>query len=82
FSRRSVRLPASKWQAIKQAAKEQGVTPSILVLTAYAEVLSQYSGGHAHTLNLTLFDRQNVHPEVGSIVGDFTSLAPLDYHPD
>lgn len=82
FSRRSARLPASKWQAIKQAAKEQGVTPSILVLTAYAEVLSQYSGGHAHTLNLTLFDRQNVHPEVGSIVGDFTSLAPLDYHPD
>ncbi|MEQ3528064.1 amino acid adenylation domain-containing protein [Pseudoalteromonas sp. XMcav11-Q] len=82
FSRRSARLPKAKWQAIKQAARSQNVTPSILVLSAYAEVLSQYSGGHPHTLNLTLFDRQNVHPEVGSIVGDFTSLAPLAYHPD
>ncbi|MCF2857714.1 amino acid adenylation domain-containing protein [Pseudoalteromonas sp. SMS1] len=82
FSRRSARLPTTKWQAIKQAARSHNVTPSILVLSAYAEVLSQYSGGHAHTLNLTLFDRQNVHPEVGSIVGDFTSLAPLAYYPD
>ncbi|KZN55066.1 hypothetical protein N474_16475 [Pseudoalteromonas luteoviolacea CPMOR-2] len=82
FSRRSARLPKTKWQAIKQAARSHNVTPSILVLSAYAEVLSQYSGGQAHTLNLTLFDRQNVHPEVGSIVGDFTSLAPLAYQPD
>ncbi|AFJ01560.1 iron aquisition yersiniabactin synthesis enzyme (Irp2) [Methylophaga frappieri] len=82
FSRREARLEKSRWAALRQSAQTHGITPSVAILVAYAEILSQWSGGHAHTLNLTLFDRQPVHQDIDKIVGDFTSLAPVSYYPD
>ncbi|GGJ87049.1 non-ribosomal peptide synthetase [Pseudomonas matsuisoli] len=81
FRRHSARLDAPLWQAIRQQAKAHGITPSVAVLAVYAQVLSRWSGGVAHTLNLTLFDRQPVHPDIDKVLGDFTSLAPVAYAP-
>ncbi|MBB1485774.1 non-ribosomal peptide synthetase [Oceanospirillum sediminis] len=82
FSRREARINRDNWAQLRQSARDQGITPSVLILTAYGEILSQWNGGKAHTINLTLFDRQPVHPDINRIVGDFTSLAPVAYHPD
>ncbi|MTK64882.1 MAG: AMP-binding protein, partial [Methanobacterium sp.] len=81
FHRREMRLPARRWQDLRARAGAQGVTPSVLLLTAYAETLSQWSGGGALTLNLTLFDRRDVHPDIHKVLGDFTSLAPITFRP-
>jgi amino acid adenylation domain-containing protein len=83
FARRSDRLEPATWQALKQQASQVGITPSALVLTVFAAVLSRWSR-HAHfTLTLTLFNRLPLHPEVDRLVGDFTasSLLEIDQRP-
>ena len=50
------------------------MTPSTVLAAAYGAVLSAWSGGHDVTLNFTLFDRQDVHPDIRRVAGDFTSL--------
>ncbi|MEW9897960.1 amino acid adenylation domain-containing protein [Chitinivorax sp. PXF-14] len=81
FARWHARLPAPQWQRLRDAAQRYGLTPSVLLLTVYAHMLSYWSGGSAHTLNLTLFDRRDVHPDVHSMLGDFTTLAPVPFEP-
>jgi len=81
FTRLHARLSASFWKRLREAAHHHGLTPSVLLLTVYAHVLSQWSGGTEHTLNLTLFDRRDVHPDVHRILGDFTTLAPIAFDP-
>ncbi|MEL6468397.1 MAG: amino acid adenylation domain-containing protein [Cyanobacteria bacterium J06623_4] len=73
FERRSGRLEASKWANIKQRANKAGLTPSGVILSAFAEVLATWSKYKRFTLNLTLFNRLPLHPEVNQIVGDFTA---------
>ncbi|MFC6338652.1 amino acid adenylation domain-containing protein [Pseudomonas sp. CCM 7891] len=81
FSRREFRLPAPQWQALRQRARDSGITASVLLLSVYSQALARWSDGQAHTLNLTLFDRQDVHPHIGRVLGDFTSLAPVSFYP-
>ena len=66
---------------LKAKAKKYGLTPSAVMLHAYAEVLCRYSGTDGVTINMTLFDRQNVHEDIYKVAGDFTSLVPVAYRP-
>jgi amino acid adenylation domain-containing protein len=77
FTRRSSRMPAAAWSSLKERAARAGVTPSVAVLTAYAETLALFSRSPRFTVNLTLFNRLPFHPDVERIVGDFTSLTLL-----
>jgi pyochelin synthetase len=77
FTGRVARLSRQDWGSIKQVARARGLTPSVVLMTAYAEVLRRWSGQQSFTLNLTLFHRPPVHPRIGEIVGDFTSLTML-----
>jgi amino acid adenylation domain-containing protein len=78
FNRYSGKLKASDWAALKSQAAQQQVTPSSLVLAAFAEVLRRWSGKADFTLNLTLFNRSPLHLEVNQIVGDFTASSLLE----
>ncbi|HSF41148.1 MAG TPA: amino acid adenylation domain-containing protein [Thermoanaerobaculia bacterium] len=77
FTRRSGRLESGPWSQLKAHAAACGLTPSGLVLAAFAEVLACWSKSPRFTLNVTLFNRLPLHPEVERVVGDFTSLVPL-----
>ncbi|MEU5305610.1 amino acid adenylation domain-containing protein [Streptomyces noursei] len=81
FSRRTAHLPPERWQAITERARQHGLTPSGVLLTAFAEVLGQWSARADLTLNLTLFDRRDVHPDIGNVLGDFTSLMLVSSRP-
>ena len=59
-------------------ATRRGVTPSVLLLTAFAEVLGRWSKQPAFTLSLPLFNRLPLHPDINAIIGDFTSLVLLE----
>jgi len=78
--RRSMTIPATIWQAIQHQAKSHGLTASAIILSAFSEVLGSWSRKRRFTVNLTLFNRRPVHPDVDSIIGDFTSstLVPID----
>ncbi|MEL7039186.1 MAG: amino acid adenylation domain-containing protein [Cyanobacteria bacterium J06592_8] len=78
FVRRTGQLAPQTWQRIKQKASQIGITHSGVLLAAFAEILTTWSKGSRFTLNLTLFNRLPVHPEVNQIIGDFTSSLLLE----
>jgi amino acid adenylation domain-containing protein len=77
FVRRSTGLGAADWRRLKERASRAGLTPSGLLLAVYAEVLAAWSKSPRFTVNLTLFNRLPLHPQVNDLVGDFTSLTLL-----
>ncbi|WP_213414324.1 non-ribosomal peptide synthetase, partial [Xylanibacillus composti] len=84
FRRRRLTLDRATWSQLKAKAGEEGLTPSSLLLTVYADVLAQWSRTKHFTINMTLFNRLPLHPDVFRLVGDFTSLILLeiDYRPE
>ncbi|GFZ92165.1 amino acid adenylation domain-containing protein [Okeania sp. KiyG1] len=71
-------LSKTDWQKLKQRAKRANLTPSGVLLTAFADFLTCWSKSPKFTINLTLFNRLPLHPQVNQIVGDFTSLTLLE----
>ncbi|HEV2147309.1 MAG TPA: condensation domain-containing protein, partial [Longimicrobiaceae bacterium] len=78
FVRRSAHLPADAWRELRRRAAAAGVTPSGVLLAAFADVLGRWSAATRFTLDLTLFRRLPLHPEVDRLVGDFTSISLLE----
>ncbi|MCY1041447.1 amino acid adenylation domain-containing protein [Corallococcus sp. bb12-1] len=71
------RLAPDVWKRLKARGQEAGLTPSGLLLAAFSELLATWSRRADFTLNLTLFRRLPLHPQVNDLVGDFTSLVLL-----
>lgn len=63
-----------------QKLKKYDLTPSTALCTAYMMSLSKYSENPDVTLNLTMFNRQPIHPDVQQVLGDFTNIALIGYH--
>lgn len=78
FSRRSGKLNPKEWDALKKIAKAMAVTPSVLLISAYAETIRLWSSNKDFTINLTQFDRKPLHPSIQQLVGDFTTLTLLE----
>lgn len=79
FARRGTWLGPRAWQELGDRARRCGLTPSTLLLACYAEVLAAWSGQDALTVTLTLFNRDDVHPDAGRVLGDFTTLSLASY---
>ncbi|PKL75974.1 MAG: non-ribosomal peptide synthetase, partial [Candidatus Melainabacteria bacterium HGW-Melainabacteria-1] len=77
FERRSGQLNAEHWQSLKAAAAGLGVTPTVLLLSLFAQVLAPWQDNQPLTLNLTTFARLPIHAEINEVVGDFTRLTLL-----
>jgi pyochelin synthetase len=71
------RLERTNWQQLKQRAAQAGLTPSGLLLAAFAEIIALWSKNPQFTINLALFNRLPLHPQVNDILGDFTSVTLL-----
>ncbi|MCI2419787.1 SDR family NAD(P)-dependent oxidoreductase [Saccharopolyspora sp. K220] len=74
FVRHAAKLDPATWSALQAEAARRRVTPTAVLLTAYAETLAAWSGSDQFGIVLTLFDRPDIHPQVSEVVGDFTSL--------
>ena len=70
-------METGDWQRLKQKAKNIGLTPSGLLLAAFAEILTLWSHNPQFTLNLALFNRLPMHSQVNHLLGDFTSVTLL-----
>lgn len=77
FSRRSFVLGAKEWERITARGREHGLTPAMVLATAYAEVLGAWSTDRNFLLNVPLFDRQPLDRAVTGMVADFTNLVLL-----
>ncbi|UGQ10831.1 amino acid adenylation domain-containing protein [Yinghuangia sp. ASG 101] len=61
-----------------EQAHAHGVTPAMALATAFATVLAAWSAESRFLLNVPLFDREEIHPDVPRLVGDFTGSVLLD----
>lgn len=71
-------LSAEDRDRLTEQANRRGVTLAMALATAYAEVIGGWSANNRFLLNLPLFDREPLHPDVAGLVGDFTSSVLLD----
>ncbi|MFE2234770.1 amino acid adenylation domain-containing protein [Streptomyces sp. NPDC059442] len=82
FVRRNHTLDPGDWALLQRRAAEHGITPAVLLATAFSEILARWSGQQRFLLNIPLFDRdQDVHPDIERMVADFTSLLLLEVAP-
>lgn len=76
--RRRAELEPADWERFKTHAGASGVTPTMALATCFGAVLARWSNQPRLLLNLTLFDRQPLHPSVERMIADFTNVLLLD----
>ncbi len=69
--------PATR-DALFARARARGITPAMTHAAVFANALARWSTAKRFLLNVPLFGRQALHPDVDSLVGDFTSSLLLD----
>jgi nonribosomal peptide synthetase protein BlmIV len=78
FALLSRALDAETWARLrKHAARARASAPSVLI-AAFAEILASCSGSRHFTMPLTAFNRLPLHPQMGELVGPFTSISLLE----
>lgn len=77
FTRHTGYLGQVEWERLKARAGQAGITPSATLLAAFGATLRQWCASPSFTLNVTVFNRLPLHPQIERIVGDFTSLIPV-----
>ena len=78
FKRWEYKLESDIWLKLKRNGVMAGLTPSGMLLAAFADVLKVWCKRPEFTLNLTIYNALPLHPQVNEIVGDFTSLNLLE----
>ncbi|MGH8079530.1 MAG: AMP-binding protein, partial [Lysobacter sp.] len=66
-------LEPQRMRAFEAHARRHSLTPAMALAAVFAEALTAWSAEPRFLLNLPVFDREPLHSDVGSLVGDFTS---------
>ena len=74
FTRRVWKCGPEAWEAFTRRAGRNGVTPSNVLLTAYADVIRRWSSSGDFCVNVTSMSRDQAIKGVERIVGDFTEV--------
>lgn len=82
FVRRREVIKSEEWRKIKERATKYRISETVVLITAFSEILALWSRERRFTLNLTLFNRLPVHEQVNDIMGDFTTLTLLEIEND
>jgi pyochelin synthetase len=78
FSQHVARLDAQSWTAVKARAASSGLTPTGILLAAYAETLARWGAGRRFTLNSTLANRPPIHPRIFEAIGNFSETILIE----
>lgn len=79
FTRQEYMFSSDITVALERLAKEQRVTLSSIIMTAYMKVLSYFSNSKNITINATLFGKLPVNKEVENLLGEFTNIGLIQY---
>ncbi|WP_051795528.1 non-ribosomal peptide synthetase [Streptomyces sp. NRRL S-87] len=82
FSQRTVELDAAAWGRLKERGAALGLTPSAVLLSAYAETLSTWGAGERFTLTTTIAQRPPVHPRIFEAIGQFSDTLLVEAEVD
>lgn len=78
FNTHTARLSTTNWQQLKHKARKADLSPSEVLLSAFAYILNYWSKSPKFTINLTIFNRLPLHPQINELLGDFTSSILLE----
>jgi amino acid adenylation domain-containing protein len=78
FVQHTVRLGPPAWAELKARAASAGVTPTVALLTAYAEVLARWGAGSQFTLATTVAVRPPIHPRIAEAIGNFSETLLIE----
>lgn len=78
FVRKYFYLSENKWNIFKEICKKYGFTTSSALITAYSETLKKWSSNKHFALNITRFNREQLHNDIDGVIGDFTTLNLLE----
>jgi non-ribosomal peptide synthetase component F/acyl carrier protein len=73
FTQYSASLGEPAWTALKARAASAGLTPTAVLMAAYAEALARWGAGHRFTLTTTVANRPPIRPNIASALGNFSS---------
>lgn len=59
-------------------AHARGVTPAVALAAVFADTIGGWSAEDKFLLNVPLFHREAIHPEIDRVIGDFTSSIMLE----
>jgi len=82
YERIGKRFSSNQWSKIKSIAQGKRITASSVLCTTFMQVLSNWSNQKDFAISLTSFNALPFHEDVSSILGDFTSVLPLEVHFD
>jgi amino acid adenylation domain-containing protein len=77
INRRHHWLSPLQRQQLATRAAGYGLTLPVTLATAFAETLAAWSAEPRFLLNLPVFDREELHPDISMLVGDFSNLLLL-----
>ncbi|MFE5857507.1 amino acid adenylation domain-containing protein [Streptomyces sp. NPDC056500] len=78
FVNRRHLIAPERWARICADAAHRGLTPTAVVLSAYAWALAQWADEPRFLLNVPSMSRHPVHPRIDDIVGEFASFTLLE----
>jgi hypothetical protein len=78
FVRRHGEIEPDAWKRLAQRSALAGLTPSVLLCAAFAEVLAAWSRGDRFSINVLYSRRLPLHPQVSRLVGNFASTVLLE----
>jgi len=78
FVRHEAVLDRADWDTLKDRGRTAGLTPSALLLTAFAEILAAWSDEAHFTVNVPRMNRVPTHPQVDRLVGEFASFSLIE----
>ena len=73
FNSRGFVVKENEWTVIKAQGRTRGITPSVIMVSAFAEVIRKWSGNDAFTINFPIYDRKPIHSQINKVLGDFTN---------
>ncbi|WP_331753083.1 amino acid adenylation domain-containing protein (plasmid) [Streptomyces sp. NBC_00637] len=73
FTREQITYSLSELTQLRAVAAAHGVTLSALLLAAFNETLRRFTNSSQFLINVTVYNRPSIHPQINSVVGDFTS---------
>ncbi|HYB38437.1 MAG TPA: amino acid adenylation domain-containing protein [Mycobacterium sp.] len=65
-------------QRLVAGAHQRGITPAMVLAAVFADTIGGWSAHGKFLLNVPLFHREPVHPDIDRIIGDFTSSVMLE----
>ena len=71
-------LAPEDWTRLKETGTKRGLSPTSILLAAFAEALRLWNREPDFCLNLTLFNRLPLHPQIEELIGDFTDTLLLE----